>query len=130
MFNLVHRVSDIPDPLYGVAFRLLTERLARHLCSRINREMGDVVQAYQNTLSVDVVPAGCSKASGLATVRRELGVTVLGAMGDSYNDIPMLAAADRGYTFPDAPEAVRAAEGATASSVAEALDDMMLRGLA
>ena len=122
-FNFVRSLDDIPDPVYGVAFRALTPRLAGSLAALINGEFGDVASAYQNGGSVDIVPAGCSKATGLEVVRRELGVDVVAAMGDSYNDIPMLGTADVGYTFPDAPKEVRTAARAIMPSVAAALED-------
>lgn len=127
MFNLVHSLSAIPDPVYGMAFRCLTPKLSERLATRINKRFGDVVVAYQNVNSVDVVPAGCSKGTGLEVVRRELGVETLAAMGDSYNDLPLLGAADVGYTFPDAPEALRKAANDTRDSVADALEDFSRR---
>lgn len=126
-FNVVRRFSMIPDPIFGVAFRMLTLDAASGLASRINRDFGSVATAYQNGKSVDVVSAGCSKATGLEVVRRELGVRAMAAMGDSYNDIPMLRAADVGYTFPSSPAEVRDAAVSVLPSVGAALADFSLR---
>jgi hypothetical protein len=121
--NLSRTLAEIPVPLYGVSFLLLSAQLARWVADTINRDYGDVVSAYQNVKSVDVVPSGCSKATGLEIVRRELGVDVMAAMGDSFNDVPMLSAAQVAYTFPSAPEEVRTVADAVMSSVASALAD-------
>ena len=37
-----------------------------------------------------------------------LGAEELVTFGDNHNDIPMLEAADRSYTVPEAPEEVKA----------------------
>lgn len=127
MFSFARSLKDIPDPLYGVAFRMLSTKLATSMAAYVNRTYGDIVTAYQNGMSVDVVPTGCSKATGLDIVRRELGAGLIGSMGDSYNDIPMLQAADVGYTFAKSPEQVRGAANVLVPSVADALGDFARR---
>lgn len=127
VFNLVRSLDAIPDPLYGLAFRMPTERAAGRIAQSINREYGEVVTAHQNKNSIDVTPAGCSKASGLQVVREQLGIDVMGAMGDSFNDMPMLEAADVGYTFPNVPVRVRNASDVLAKSVGSALEDFVSR---
>ncbi|MCD7949896.1 MAG: HAD family hydrolase [Erysipelotrichaceae bacterium] len=60
----------------------------------------DYVEAYFNTYFVDVVPKGCSKGHGMKELLNIIdyhGDTY--AIGDSYNDIPMLQQATYGYTF-------------------------------
>ena len=132
-FNVVRRFSMIPDPIYGVAFRMLTLDAASGLASRINRDFGSVATAYQNGKSVDggsqdtYLNELTAKATGLEVVRRELGVRAMAAMGDSYNDIPMLRAADVGYTFPSSPAEVRDAAVSVLPSVGAALADFSLR---
>ena len=127
MINVVHKLSEIPDPIYGVAFRMLTLNGAARLAEHINETYADVLCAHQNEHSVDVTPAGCSKASGLEIVRNELGISTLGAIGDSYNDIPIMEEADIGYTFHTAPKALREAADAVVPTVSAALEDFLDR---
>lgn len=68
-----------------------------------------------------MVPAGTSKASALAGVCAELGVSgadVL-AVGDGTNDIEMLTWAGRGVAMGQAPEVVLAAANGVTGSVAD-----------
>lgn len=74
--------------------------------------------------------AGCSKAAGLAEVASYLGLTAAHtvAIGDWYNDVPMLLWAERSFAMGQAPEDVRRAAKhqlratvASGGAVAEAL---------
>lgn len=58
---------------------------------------------------VELLPDGVSKASGLAVVCERLGVPVgdVVAVGDSWNDIPMLTWAGTGVAMADAADHVR-----------------------
>ena len=73
---------------------------------------------------VDVVAAGCSKGTGMCKVREIFGIDRFGGIGDSYNDLPLLQAADVGFTFPDAPEELREAADEIVLSVSEAIGKM------
>jgi Cof subfamily protein (haloacid dehalogenase superfamily) len=70
---------------------------------------------------VELLPEGVSKASGLALVCDRLGVHrhEVVAVGDAWNDIPMLEWAGVGVAMGDAAEHVRAA----ADRVAPSADD-------
>ena len=114
------------DELRGSVFDVSLEYLddedaARVACAQVNERFGDLVAAFQNRGSVDIVPAGCSKGSGVHAVREALGVDCIAGIGDSYNDLPLLEAADVAYTFYKAPEQVRSAADHVVNSVAEAL---------
>lgn len=126
-FSAIERLADIDEPLYGMGFALVGPSAARKFAAQVNERFGRVVSAYQNAFSVDVVPRGCSKGTGLAVVRRELGAGSLGGIGDSYNDLAMLEEVDVGYTFPTAPAPVRAAATRVVPSVADALADFSRR---
>lgn len=70
------------------------------------------------TAWLDLAPEGVSKASGLADVAAELGVSrrdVL-AIGDGRNDLEMLRWAGRGVAMGQAPEVVKQAADAVTSS--------------
>ena len=51
----------------------------------------------------------------------------MAGMGDSYNDLPMLEAADVSYTFPKAPAVVQDEATCVLDSIAAALEDFSLR---
>jgi hydroxymethylpyrimidine pyrophosphatase-like HAD family hydrolase len=60
-------------------------------------------------LNIEVNPLGVTKASGLARVCRELGILAenVVAIGDSFNDIPMLEWAGMGIAMGNAQEPVK-----------------------
>ena len=55
---------------------------------------------------VDILPAGCSKASALQHLAELRGLTMRDvlAIGDNWNDLPMLEAAGRAVLMANAPE--------------------------
>ncbi len=115
-------LAELEPPILDVSLDYLDdEEAARRVCAQINERLGDSLCAFQNRGSVDVVPAGCSKGSGVRAVREALGVERIAGIGDSYNDLPLLEASDVAYTFNRAPEQVRSAADHVVDSVAEAL---------
>lgn len=65
-----------------------------------------------------ILPGGCSKASGVATLAAHYGIELENAMalGDSYNDLEMLRKAGWGVAMGQAPEQVRAAASAVTAT--------------
>ncbi len=59
---------------------------------------------------LDILPAGCSKASALADLAAMRGCTLaeVMAIGDNWNDLPMLEAAGRAVLMSNAPAELRA----------------------
>ena len=59
---------------------------------------------------VDILPAGCSKASALQELTRMRGITMgdVFAIGDNWNDLPMLRLAGRAALMGNAPEDLKA----------------------
>lgn len=84
------------------------------------------VSCYRNRYIADFVSNGISKASGLQKVCELAGSDLKnsGAMGDSFNDIPMIEAAGYGFTFPEAETEVKEAAGWIENSIAQALKKM------
>ena len=84
------------------------------------------------TAWLDFMPAGVSKASGLATVCEKLSVRqadVL-AVGDGHNDLEMLAWAGRGVAMGQAPDDVKAIADDVCGTVDEdGLADVLTRYL-
>ena len=58
---------------------------------------------------LDILPAGCSKASALAHLAELRGCTMADALaiGDNWNDLPMLLAAGQAVLMGNAPEELR-----------------------
>jgi Cof subfamily protein (haloacid dehalogenase superfamily) len=84
---------------------------------------------------VRLSPGGCSKAVGLAVLAERLGITAaeVVAVGDWYNDVPMLAWAGRSFAMGQAPDQVKDAAthllrstAATGGAVAEALSMLQI----
>ena len=107
--------------IYGISFYAGSDEAAQSIARDIQQEYGTTLTAYANTSVVDVVGSDCSKGTGLAAVKEKLAIHTMGAIGDSYNDTPMLKAADISFTFSYAPEPVQQAAGHIVSSVREAL---------
>ncbi len=59
---------------------------------------------------LDILPAGCSKASALDLLTADRGCTLADvlAIGDNWNDLPMLEAAGQAVLMGNAPPALRA----------------------
>jgi Cof subfamily protein (haloacid dehalogenase superfamily) len=71
-----------------------------------------------NSAELAILPAGCSKASGVAALatRYEIPLTEVMALGDSYNDLEMLRMVGLGVAMGQAPEAVKSAARAITAS--------------
>ncbi|MDO4807572.1 MAG: HAD hydrolase family protein [Coriobacteriales bacterium] len=123
---IVASLGEIEDRVLGVSLECHeNEQLARRTCEDLNRVFGDLVDGFQNLGSVDVVAKGCSKGSGVRVVREAFGVATVAGAGDSYNDLPLLRAADVSYTFHESPQEVRDAATCVVANLAEALADFV-----
>lgn len=82
---------------------------ALDMSEQINHFFGASVTAYTNNTVVDIVPKGVSKQSGLDFVRAFIDVNDedVYAIGDSYNDVPMLESVENSYVLATAPEDVQ-----------------------
>ena len=121
----IYSCSELPaDRIYGVSMRLPDENAAAEAARLIEEEYGDKVSAFQNLVNVDIVAAGCSKGTGAARVRELFPIGRMGGIGDSYNDLPLIEAADVGFTFPTATEPLRDASDHIVLSVSQAIEKM------
>ena len=121
-------IGDVAGRVLGVSFECMgDEDWAHRIAADINERYAGVLAAFQNLGSVDVVCAGCSKGEGARRAKEGLGVRLIAGIGDSYNDLALLEAADVAYTFHKAPAEVRAVADRVVSSVAEALGDFVAR---
>jgi len=95
------------DDIYGMSFEAKDEDQAKAICQKIYQEFAQEVDAYQNTRYVDIVAKGCSKGNAIRKLRELKHIDVIGGIGDSYNDIPMLKSVDKAFTFHRSPKAVQ-----------------------
>ncbi|SHK37198.1 hypothetical protein SAMN05216582_1035 [Selenomonas ruminantium] len=74
----------------------------------INEKYGDVVEAYPNGCSVDIVPRGVSKKQGIEMLVQLMHwqEPEVYAIGDETNDLPMLEAF-QGFTVDTARKAIQ-----------------------
>ena len=92
-----------------IVYSMNDERSALALAEKINHYFDSQVTAYPNGFVVDIVPHGISKATGLQFVQEFCDVDDenLYVIGDSYNDLPMIEAAENSAAMAMAPEEVR-----------------------
>lgn len=94
-------------PLYGLSLGAQSREAAGEITALIQEEYGDAVSAYHNVTHIDLVAPGVSKGKGAQIVKEHFGIDRMCGIGDSYNDIPLLRAADHAFTFTTSPEEVR-----------------------
>ena len=118
--------DDVPDwDLIRVSALDLDEDTADALATEFRRNKNmyviKAVLPYNGLWAVDFTLAGVDKASGIARVGQILGVnpTNMVAVGDSYNDLPMLEACGFSVAMGNAPPEVKDAAEFVAPSVAE-----------
>ena len=118
--------DDVPDwDLIRVSALDLDEDTADALATEFRRNKNmyviKAVLPYNGLWAVDFTLAGVDKASGIARVGQTLGVNPANmvAVGDSYNDLPMLEACGFSIAMGNAPPEVKDAAEFVAPSVAE-----------
>lgn len=119
--------DELPDPTQGMGMETTTVEEAEMLAAEVNELYGNDACAYVNLTSIDILPAGCSKGSGLRRAAEHYGAHLTGGIGDSFNDLPLIEAAQVGYTFNRCEPSMQAAANVLVDSVAEALTDFMAR---
>lgn len=67
----------------------------------IQDHYGDKIEAFQNNEHIDLAAKGCSKGNGIKIIQDyfHLEDDNMHAIGDSWNDLPMLDAVKKSYTF-------------------------------
>lgn len=93
----------------------------------VMKNYSENVEAYFNLHFVDVVPKGCSKGNGMKKLLEILGKKIdeVYAIGDSYNDLSMIQAADYGYTFHYAHDDIKKETNRHVNYVYEVIEDML-----
>jgi len=110
-----------PDRVFQVSLALEDYEAARKAARAINQKYGHLVTAFQNKKFLDIISAGCSKGRGVDYLRDLYRPEVMAGIGDSYNDLSMLQAADVSFTMSASPEDVKSFADHVVGSVAEAI---------
>ena len=81
------------------------------------------MSAFQNNTHVDICANGCSKGAGLKFIEDYFHTPhqLVGAIGDSFNDIPLLQASGIGFTFDYGPSDLKKEADYIVDSVGESL---------
>ncbi|MCF0105532.1 MAG: HAD-IIB family hydrolase [Holdemanella sp.] len=84
----------------------------------------DCIDVYRNHTFLDLVPKGCSKASGIEFIEKYYHVsnTESYGIGDNYNDISMLEYCHISFGFPYSPKEVKDYCDFIVNSIKEALE--------
>ena len=122
MQTIIRSLEEIPGDIYGMSFAAQTPEEAEVICREVNTCYAGELMGFVNINNIDIVPYGCSKGNALRLVKKYFGIGTMAGIGDSYNDLSSLEAADTAFTFPYAPDAVRQAADHVVASVAEALE--------
>lgn len=96
------------------------------------KELEEKIQPYLHLVScfvnepssIDFTAPGCSKGTGLLKAAAHFGIPPehTGAIGDSFNDLPMLESAACAFTFPQADTRVREQADEVVTGIAQALE--------
>ncbi len=97
------------------------DALAEHFGSHEEMTVIKAMLPYNGLWAVDFTLAGVDKAAGVSRVGQTLGINPadMVAIGDSYNDLPMLVSCGISIAMGDAPHEVREAADFVAPSVSD-----------
>ncbi len=107
--------------IYSFSLIQSTVERAEQITKEIN-EKYEIVDAYQNVDSIDIVYKGCSKGVGILKLKELLHIENIAGIGDSYNDLPMLDVVDTSFTFYTSPDVIKEKANYVVSSIKEAID--------
>ncbi|MEG0153310.1 MAG: HAD family hydrolase [Cellulosilyticaceae bacterium] len=93
------------------------------LKNQLNETYGETIVAYRNQVFIDVVPKGCSKASGIEKVAQRLQAEKeqIYVIGDSWNDLSMFEHYPLSFTFNGAEESLKSYVKYTVDSIEECI---------
>lgn len=99
---------------------------AKKLTQMINNKYGDIIEAFQNNQHIDLAAKGCSKGNGIQIIKDyfHLEDKYIYAIGDSWNDLPMLNVVKNSYTFTYAHQEVQKQAKIIVNTLAECIEDI------
>ena len=121
-----HHISSLreipPDTIHAISAAFPSPEDAATYASALHEKLGSLITAFQNVSILDIVSAGCSKGIAVQYVKEHFSVAQMAGIGDSFNDIPLLKAADVSFTFPTSPPPVQDAASMLVHAVFEAVE--------
>ena len=129
-YYVITGVDDAPEGLiHQVSIHTESLDEAAAISKELNEKYGDYIEAFQTVIEIDLAPRGCSKGKGVEFLRDYMKDTIgpckLYGIGDSINDLPLIDAADKSYTFPYAPKEVQERADMIVETIVDALEDSM-----
>lgn len=117
-------ISDIEEVkdmnIQGISFILETNEQAKKLQQDIVSHFPEL-DAFVNVNAIDAVAKGCSKGKGISIIKQYKNIDIMGGIGDSYNDLPMLDQSDISFTFHNSSQDIQQHASYIVDSIEEAL---------
>lgn len=131
-------IEDMDDHRFiGVPMRVRDDDVRDAIVADVTARWGEQVEIIRNQEFLDIVPAGCTKGTGLRDLVARLTAedgTLAGqaletwTIGDSWNDVPMHEVADHAVALPWSPDDVTDVCERTVGSIAELIDAVLDAG--
>ena len=118
-FNSIDDLAN--KEIVGVSVYTPDEITAREICITLNNSYPKLA-VFQNNNWLDIVDKSVSKGISALKLKELTNADILVGIGDSYNDIELLKAADISFTFHDSPQEVKQYATYLVHSVSEAID--------
>lgn len=95
--------------------------------NQLNTRYRNDIIAYRNQTFIDIVPKGCSKASGIAKLMDKLESSEehIYVIGDSWNDLSMFESYPSSFTFNHAEEDLKSYVKYTVDSVEDCIRHLL-----
>jgi len=129
-YYVLNGVDDAPrGRIHQLSIHARSPEEAAAMVEEINLWYGDSVNAFLNNSHIDIAPRGCHKGEAIHFMHEYIsqvyGDVRIYGIGDSMSDLPLLAASDVSYTFPNAPQGLRDRVTKIVPTIVEALQDSM-----
>lgn len=119
--HVLHDLKALDEMhITGISIYCESEEISRKITDAINQDY-QYIAAFQNRNWLDVVKNGTSKGNGALYLKNYVHADLLAGIGDSYNDIPLLQAADVAFTFHTSPDEVKKEADYLVDSESEAI---------
>ena len=124
--NTIQNVMQAPDQPYdSLHFAFAKDDpIIEVYEEKLLRCFKDQIEVHHNVNNLDIAPKGCSKGNAIASLPNYLPVRFedIYVIGDSYNDISMLASTPNAFTFHSSPDEVKAHAKYLVNSLSEAIE--------